>query len=208
MREKTGARVIFPSSEDTDQETIVIIGKKESVDEAKKELESLIKNLVGTKIDLNSYFLKSRIHECKLDTQEILFWGHILLASWKFPFFFFIKDNVVEGEMHVDPKHHRYFVARRGEVLKHIGDEFGGVTVSFPRSGVKSDKVVIKGSKDCVEGAKRRIQEIVEDLVCLVNKHMLKIFAWCKTLLLMIINIIENWLFLHSCIVHYCFCSV
>lgn len=47
--------------------------KKESVDEAKKELESLIKNLVGIKIDLNSYFLKFRIHECKLDTQEILF---------------------------------------------------------------------------------------------------------------------------------------
>lgn len=67
MREKTGARVIFPSSEDTDQETIVIIGKKESVDEAKKELESLIKNLVGIKIDLNSYFLKFRIHECKKD---------------------------------------------------------------------------------------------------------------------------------------------
>lgn len=71
--------------------------------------------------------------------------------------------------MHVDPKHHRYFVARRGEVLKHIADEFGGVTVSFPRSGVKSDRVVIKGSKDCVEGAKKRIQEIVEDLVCLVT---------------------------------------
>lgn len=52
MREKTGARVIFPSSEDTDQETIVIIGKKESVDEAKKELESLIKNLVGIKDDI------------------------------------------------------------------------------------------------------------------------------------------------------------
>lgn len=89
------------------------------------------------------------------------------------PFFSLTKDNVVEGEMHVDPKHHRYFVARRGEVLKHIGDEFGGVTVSFPRSGVKSDKVVIKGSKDCVEGAKRRIQEIVEDLVCIENKHIL-----------------------------------
>ena len=43
--------------------------------------------------------------------------------------------------MTVDPKHHRYFVARRGEVLRHIGDEFGGVIVSFPRSGVSSDKV-------------------------------------------------------------------
>ena len=43
--------------------------------------------------------------------------------------------------MTVDPKHHRYFVARRGEVLRQIGDEFGGVIVSFPRSGVSSDKV-------------------------------------------------------------------
>ena len=43
--------------------------------------------------------------------------------------------------MTVDPKHHRYFVARRGEVLRQIGDEFGGVIVSFPRSGVSSDQV-------------------------------------------------------------------
>lgn len=43
--------------------------------------------------------------------------------------------------MTVDPKHHKHFVARRGEVLRQIGDEFGGVIVSFPRSGVDSDKV-------------------------------------------------------------------
>lgn len=79
--------------------------------------------------------------------------------------------------MYVDFKYYRYFVVRRGEVLKYIGDEFGGVIVSFFRSGVKSDKVVIKGFKDCVEGVKRRIQEIVEDLVCIVNKYMLKIFV-------------------------------
>ena len=57
-------------------------------------------------------------------------------------------------------------MARRGEVLRQIADDFGGVTVSFPRSGVKSDKVIIKGGKDCVEGAKKRILEIVADLVC------------------------------------------
>lgn len=50
-------------------------------------------------------------------------------------------------------------------MLRQIADEYGGVTVSFPRSGVKSDRVVIKGAKDCVEGAKRRILEIVADLV-------------------------------------------
>ena len=51
------------------------------------------------------------------------------------------QDNVVEEQMTVDPKHHKHFVARRGEVLRQIGEEFGGVIVSFPRSGVDSDKV-------------------------------------------------------------------
>ncbi len=46
IRESTGARVIFPSHDDADQETISIIGKKESVDKAKKELEELVLNLV------------------------------------------------------------------------------------------------------------------------------------------------------------------
>ena len=76
------------------------------------------------------------------------------------------QDSIVEGEICVDPKHHRHFVARRGEVLRNIADEYGGVTVCFPRSGVKSDKVVLKGAKDCVDGAKKRILEIVTDLVC------------------------------------------
>jgi predicted PilT family ATPase len=118
VRDHTGARIIFPTSGDQDQETITILGKKESVEQAKAELEQRIKDL----------------------------------------------DNVVEMEISVDPKHHRYFVARRGGVLRQIADEYGGVTVSFPRSGVASDRVVLKGAKDCVEGARNRILEIVTDL--------------------------------------------
>ena len=71
----------------------------------------------------------------------------------------------MELKFNVEPKHHRHFVARRGEVLRQIADEYGGVTVSFPRSGVKSSEVIIKGSKDCVEGAKKKILDIVIDLV-------------------------------------------
>ena len=48
--------------------------------------------------------------------------------------------------MHVDPKYHRHFVAKRGELLHEISDQNGGVTVSFPRSGVDSDRVVLKGN--------------------------------------------------------------
>uniref|UniRef100_A0A2K5N5Q8 Vigilin n=2 Tax=Cercopithecinae TaxID=9528 RepID=A0A2K5N5Q8_CERAT len=73
-------------------------------------------------------------------------------------------DNVVEDSMLVDPKHHRHFVIRRGQVLREIAEEYGGVMVSFPRSGTQSDKVTLKGAKDCVEAAKKRIQEIIEDL--------------------------------------------
>ena len=95
VRDKTGARIIFPSEKDEDREIITILGTKEAVEAAKHELESRIKDL----------------------------------------------DKIVEETMTVDAKHHRYFVARRGEVLRHIGDKFGGVVVSFPRPGVTSDKV-------------------------------------------------------------------
>ncbi|TVK90601.1 Vigilin [Bagarius yarrelli] len=118
VRDNTGARIIFPTSEDKDQELITVIGTEEAVAEAQKELEALIKSL----------------------------------------------DNVVEDSMSVDPKHHRFFVARRGQVLREIAEEYGGVMVSFPRTGSQTDKVTLKGAKDCVEAAKKRMQEIIEDL--------------------------------------------
>uniref|UniRef100_A0A3B3TUN7 Vigilin n=1 Tax=Poecilia latipinna TaxID=48699 RepID=A0A3B3TUN7_9TELE len=118
VRDSTGARIIFPTSEDKDQELITVVGTEEAVRTAQKELEELIKSL----------------------------------------------DNIVEDTMNVDPKHHRYFVARRGQVLRDLADEYGGVMVSFPRTASQSDKVTLKGAKECVEAAKKRMQEIVEDL--------------------------------------------
>ncbi|CAM4624310.1 hypothetical protein PO909_005743 [Leuciscus waleckii] len=118
VRDSTGARIIFPTAEDKDQELITVIGTEEAVVEAQKELEALIKSL----------------------------------------------DNVVEDSMIVDPKHHRFFVARRGQVLRDIADEYGGVIVSFPRTGSQSDKVTLKGAKDCVEAAKKRMLELIDDL--------------------------------------------
>uniref|UniRef100_A0A674MF54 Vigilin n=1 Tax=Takifugu rubripes TaxID=31033 RepID=A0A674MF54_TAKRU len=118
VRDSTGARIIFPTADDKDQELITVIGTEEAVQEAQKELEELIKGL----------------------------------------------DNVIEDTMTVDPKHHRYFVSRRGQVLRDLADEYGGVMVSFPRTGSQSEKVIIKGAKECVEAAKKRMQEIVEDL--------------------------------------------
>jgi len=118
IRNETGARIIFPGADDTDRESIMIIGTKESVAKAKADLEVKIKEL----------------------------------------------DNIIEDTMTVDPKHHKHFVARRGKVLREIGEEFGGVVVSFPRAGVAGDSVNLKGARNCVDAAKARIQEIVQDL--------------------------------------------
>ena len=46
VRDSTGARVIFPTAEDKDQDLITIIGKEDAVREAQRELEALIQSLV------------------------------------------------------------------------------------------------------------------------------------------------------------------
>jgi len=123
IRDDTGARIIFPGNNDTDKETIVIIGTQVACDKAKKIMEAKIVEL----------------------------------------------DNIVEDSMTVAPKYHKHFVARRGEVLRGIGEEFGGVVVSFPRNGVDSDKVSLKGAKNCIAGAIDRINEIVKNLEDMVT---------------------------------------
>ncbi|KAM6949641.1 vigilin [Aplochiton taeniatus] len=123
VRDRTGARIIFPSPDDSEQELITIVGREEAVHLAQKELETLIKNL----------------------------------------------DDVVEDSMVVETRHHRHFVCRRGQVLRELAEEYGGLAVSFPRTGTHSDRVTLKGAKDCVEAAKRRIQEIIEDLEAQVS---------------------------------------
>ncbi|XP_021963131.1 vigilin isoform X2 [Folsomia candida] len=82
-----------------------------------------------------------------------------------------IKDleKTVESEMTVDPQYHRHFVLRRGEILRQIADEFGGVSVSFPKVGSNSSKVIIKGPPECVDAAKQRISSIADDLSKRVN---------------------------------------
>ncbi|XP_066928162.1 vigilin-like [Clytia hemisphaerica] len=117
LRESTGARIVFPTRQDDNKEIITIIGKKESVQQAKKELEAKIEAL----------------------------------------------SNVVESEILIDPKYHKHLAARRAQILNDLSEEFGGVTISLPKDQATS-KVAVKGAKECVEGAKNRLKEIVDDL--------------------------------------------
>uniref|UniRef100_A0A3B3BWG0 Vigilin n=1 Tax=Oryzias melastigma TaxID=30732 RepID=A0A3B3BWG0_ORYME len=114
VRDSTGARIIFPTPEDKDQELITVVGTEEAVREAQKELEELIKSL----------------------------------------------DNIVEDTMNVDPKHHRYFVARRGQVLRDLADEYGGVM----DAQVTMECVIPQKFHRSIMGPKgSRIQQITRD---------------------------------------------
>ena len=104
-----------------------------------------------------------------------------------------MQENITECEITVDPKYHRHFVARRGQVLREIADENGNVTVSFPRNGSKSDRVMVKGAKNCVEAATARIAEIVADLVRIVvwtsSHHERTLYnhpTYCNSLIIML----------------------
>lgn len=73
-------------------------------------------------------------------------------------------ENVTELEMRVDPKYHHLFVAKRAAVCKQLSDEYGGVNISFPpQSDKTNDRIVLKGSKECLDAVKQRILEMIED---------------------------------------------
>lgn len=68
----------------------------------------------------------------------------------------------------MDPKFHRHFVARRGEVINRIIDDCNGVSITFPKLASNDNVVIIKGDKTQVEEAKRKVEEIVKDLVNII----------------------------------------
>lgn len=100
------------------------------------------------------------------------------LLSEYFDAFFWFQANLTEVEINIDPKHHRHFFSRRNEVTNKISLECGGVEIVFPRATSKSSLVVLKGSKQCVETAKSRIEAILADLVF----QILSIYWNCSSL--------------------------
>uniref|UniRef100_A0A8C7IDX7 Vigilin n=1 Tax=Oncorhynchus kisutch TaxID=8019 RepID=A0A8C7IDX7_ONCKI len=189
MEECGGVHIHFPT-EGSGIDTVTIRGPAEEVEKAKKQLLSLAQDKVSfslfilAKPEYHKFLIGkgggnirkvrdstgARIIFPALDDEDqelITVVGTeeaVREAQKELEELIKSLDNVVEDVMNVDPKHHRYFVARRGQVLRDIADEYGGVMVSFPRSGANSDKVTLKGAKDCVEAAKKRMLEIIEDL--------------------------------------------
>eukprot|EP00081_Caenorhabditis_elegans_P004496 NP_001129807.1 ViGiLN homolog [Caenorhabditis elegans] len=72
-------------------------------------------------------------------------------------------SETVDIKITVDPKYYKNFLARGAALVKEIQEQNGGVVISFPKNGTDSSEVSIRGSKQCVEAAKNRIEDVVED---------------------------------------------
>nr|BAE21429.1 unnamed protein product [Mus musculus] len=77
-----------------------------------------------------------------------------------------VKDfeNEVDDSILINRRFHHYFVMRRGQLLKEMAEDYGGVVITFSYSGRQNTKVTIRGAKPCVEAAKKHIKEIFEPL--------------------------------------------
>ncbi|CAH6780429.1 vigilin [Phodopus roborovskii] len=73
-------------------------------------------------------------------------------------------ENVVEDYILINRKFHHYFVMRRGQLLREMTEEYGGVVISFSYAGKQNTKITIRGAKACVEAAKKHIRDIFEPL--------------------------------------------
>uniref|UniRef100_A0A8C2ZPZ2 High density lipoprotein binding protein b n=1 Tax=Cyclopterus lumpus TaxID=8103 RepID=A0A8C2ZPZ2_CYCLU len=134
VRDKTGARIIFPSPDDTEQELITIVGKEEAVRQAQKELECLVKNLVVTTLhySFGQMFQSAEFGNAKCILQKktsnifsVVFLTISLPRCCGLP----LQDDVVEDSMVVDVRHHRHFVCRRGQVLRELAEDGSKLTM-------------------------------------------------------------------------------
>lgn len=152
----------FPTSE-SNSDKVVIRGPKEDVEKAKAQLIELSNERqlssftaeVRAKPQHHKFLIGKNgasIKEIRDQTgARIIFPGNndedkevitiigkeesVLAAKAQLEAIIKNNDNITEGEVAVEPKHHKHFVARRGEVLRRISDDYGGVLISFPRPG-------------------------------------------------------------------------
>eukprot|EP00118_Oscarella_pearsei_P024630 m.306469 g.306469 ORF g.306469 m.306469 type:complete len:1252 (+) comp41271_c0_seq1:220-3975(+) len=187
-----GVTIRFPTGKQAGSDKVIVRGPKDDVESAKKQLlelanERALENFsaeVKAKPEFHRYLIGrggtnirkvkeqtgARIifpNEKDDDRSSIIIIGKeesVKKATVHLEKLIKELENISEAEVTVPQKFHRNFIQRRGQVLQDLADQFGGVSISFPKSGSSSEKVIVKGAKDCVDGAKGRILEIVEEL--------------------------------------------
>lgn len=65
----------------------------------------------------------------------------------------------------IPQKFHTSMIGAKGHLIREISEECGGVVIRFPNENMQSDKVYLRGPKEEVEKAKKRLREVASDKV-------------------------------------------
>uniref|UniRef100_A0A672LX40 Vigilin n=1 Tax=Sinocyclocheilus grahami TaxID=75366 RepID=A0A672LX40_SINGR len=128
VRDRTGARIIFPSPDEPEQEHITIMGKEEAVWLAQKELETLIKNLFGVTLffflSIKLIFLGEKMyHGFHKNISIIISDCHYLLMCH--------QESQVNVEVLIPQRYHRAVMGPKGCKIQQITREHD-VLIKFP----------------------------------------------------------------------------
>ena len=68
-------------------------------------------------------------------------------------------------------------IGAKGHLIREISEECGGIVIRFPNENMQSDKVYLRGPKEEVEKAKKRLREVASDKVS-DEYHLIKLWIY------------------------------
>lgn len=78
---------------------------------------------------------------------------------------FALKAGIQEETVDIPHSLHNSLLAVKGQFIRAISDECGGVMIRFPSATSKSDKVLLRGSPTDVDRAKGLLVELANEKV-------------------------------------------
>ncbi|GBN52275.1 Vigilin [Araneus ventricosus] len=160
-----GVTIKFPTG-GTGSDKVSIRGPKEDVLKAKKRLLEIsnekLRDETNTRIDLPAKGEESDVIVIHGRKEDVLAAKEKILAIQE------KVDSVITQEIMIPAELHNSIIGNKGRLIRAITEECGDVTIKFPTGGTGSEKVSIRGPKEDVLKAKKRLLEISNEKVTLI----------------------------------------
>ena len=211
FRDAHNVRVVFPREDDEQPNEVTIVGKKENVVKARKELESTISALekiveitVHVPQKYHSHFIAKKvvnriaeenngvsIQFPKIDAPEsdrVTIKGSKEFAESAKARILEVVDNLqqqITHEIEIEARYHGHVIGPRAINLVQI-EERHNVRINFPKREIGEDgKQVKKSNKVQIEGKERACKAAAEDLMWLVpvDKEIIVPFEYHKNII-------------------------
>merc|ERR1719495_3131667 len=149
IRDETGARIIFPGSNDADKETITIIGTKQACDSAKKIMESKIKELDKIVDEFGGVvvsFPRNGVDSDKVNLKGVK--DCINGAIERIDEIVKDLEDQITVDCEIQQSYHRTVMGAKGSKVQKITTDFN-VQIKFPDKAVENGDVAVNGDNSC-----------------------------------------------------------